>query len=139
MDFKQISIKGVIVGGLLAWVSSFSIGLLLGIGIQLISSIYDTSSLIEKLTAPPGSLWFMAIMTMIGTSIGGFVTGLISKRAEILNAALAGICILILTRTSSVAGDFLTMPFFILGGFLARKKNLSNKRVHSIAHSVRSA
>ena len=129
MNFKQISIIGVIAGGLLAWVSSFCIGAMLGLALMLISPIYDTSSLIEKIQTPPGSLYFMAIMVMIGCSIGGFITGLISKRAEILNAAIAGIGVVIITGGSHVANDLLTIPFFMLGGYLGLKRNLSNQAI----------
>jgi len=133
MNLKQISILGVIAGGLLAWVSSFSIGVVTGIVLRLISL-----DLLQTLITPPVSLYYMAIMTMVGCSIGGFITGLISKRAEILNAAVAGICVVIITGGSHVANDLLTIPFFMLGGSLALKRNLSSKRVHSIAGSARS-
>ncbi len=144
MKQMKISIKGILFGCLVDWAFSLGLGMIIGIVAAIVSIVRngmpDNSAMFVASIMTPGLYGFALVTGFLGTILGGFVAGIIAKRYELLNAGLMGL-ISLLTAIPfmgknpliyNVAGYGLTIPFAILGGYLASKNNMSNQKLQPI-------
>ena len=143
MKQKKISIKGIILGCLVDWAISLGAGLAIGIVTAIVSiirnGIPENPEIFAKNIMTPTIYGLALVVGSLGTFIGGFVTGKIAKRSELLNAGLMGLLSLLSAipfmngpLVYDAVGYGLTIPLAIMGGYLALKKNTSNNRLQAI-------
>ncbi len=138
MKQKRVSIKGILLGFLIDVGVSIGGTIVIAIVLMIQNGIPENPESIMT----PCTYGLSLVVAFLGTTLGGFVTGKIAKKSEVFNASLMGL-LSVLTAIPfmngpllyDVAGYGLTIPFAILGGYLAIKKNTSNQRTHSITAS----
>jgi len=122
MEFrKNVSILGIMTGSVVAVVGSIIVGLVIGIfyGILLAVSGTQSSAMVDEIVYTNPYIVSITFLVMALFSIlGGYITAYIAKHDELLNGALSGSFLLMLSAIFSMYSDD-SMSAYSYSGFFA--------------------